>query len=130
VQRLKDDQLEKETLEKRQKSEELQAFLEDQVAQVFQTYLRDYFRKETDFVRSVQSSFIWSLVSPDNRVSGPDYLQRCSELARTPLCWLRAEVSLVHPPALPHLSPLIHNTEASFPKLRPEKVYRAFSIDY
>lgn len=41
-----EEQLEREVLEKRQKTEELQAFLEDQVAQVFQVYLHDYFEKE------------------------------------------------------------------------------------
>lgn len=41
-----EEQLEREVLEKRQKAEELQAFLEDQVAQVFQVYLHDYFEKE------------------------------------------------------------------------------------
>lgn len=41
-----EEQLEREVLEKRQKTEELQAFLEDQVAQVFQVYLNDYFEKE------------------------------------------------------------------------------------
>ena len=45
------DQQEKELLEMRQKNEELQTFLEDQVAQVFQTYLRDYFQKETSLLR-------------------------------------------------------------------------------
>jgi hypothetical protein len=53
TQRIRDDQIEKEILEKRQKSEELQAFLEDQVAQVFQTYLRDYFQRETALLRSI-----------------------------------------------------------------------------
>jgi tellurite resistance protein len=51
VQRARDDQLEKEMLENRQKSEELQTFIEDQVAQVFQTYLRDYFQKELTLLR-------------------------------------------------------------------------------
>ena len=41
-----EEQLERQVLEKRQKTEELQAFLEDQVAQVFQVYLHDYFEKE------------------------------------------------------------------------------------
>ena len=41
-----EEQLEREVMEKRQKTEELQAFLEDQVAQVFQVYLHDYFEKE------------------------------------------------------------------------------------
>jgi hypothetical protein len=53
IQRARDDQLEKEMLENRQKSEELQSFIEDQVAQVFQTYLRDYFQKELAFLRLV-----------------------------------------------------------------------------
>jgi Sec-independent protein secretion pathway component TatC len=51
VQRARDDQLEKDMLENRQKSEELQSFIEDQVAQVFQTYLRDYFQKELTLLR-------------------------------------------------------------------------------
>lgn len=54
-QRARDEQLEKEMLENRQKSEELQSFIEDQVAQVFQTYLRDYFQKESAFLRSSSS---------------------------------------------------------------------------
>mmetsp|Transcript_12211 Transcript_12211/g.18463 ORF Transcript_12211/g.18463 Transcript_12211/m.18463 type:complete len:1084 (+) Transcript_12211:93-3344(+) len=52
VQKQKEDQLEKENMEKRQKNEELQAFLEDQVAQVFQNYLRDYFQKELFLLRN------------------------------------------------------------------------------
>lgn len=51
AQRIRDDLLEKEMLESRQRSEELQTFIEDQVAQVFQTYLRDYFQKEISLLR-------------------------------------------------------------------------------
>jgi hypothetical protein len=56
LQRTRDEQLEKEMLENRQKSEELQSFIEDQVAQVFQTYLRDYFQKESAFLRWLDPS--------------------------------------------------------------------------
>jgi hypothetical protein len=52
-----EEQLEREVLEKRQKTEELQAFLEDQVAQVFQVYLHDYFEKEIMLMKHNLVSF-------------------------------------------------------------------------
>lgn len=53
TQRAREEIVEKEILESRQRSEELQAFIEDQVAQVFQSYLRDYFQKEISLLRLV-----------------------------------------------------------------------------
>jgi hypothetical protein len=52
VHRQKEEKIERELLEKRLKMEELQAFIEDQVATVFQSYLRDYFHKETHFFKT------------------------------------------------------------------------------
>ena len=68
-----EEQLEREVLEKRQKTEELQAFLEDQVAQVFQVYLHDYFEKEIMLMKHNLIIFF------SNSVGDPRLLTKVSE---------------------------------------------------
>lgn len=65
VHRQKEDKIERELLEKRLKMEELQAFIEDQVATVFQSYLRDYFHKEAHFFKTRLQSAMTQSVGSD-----------------------------------------------------------------
>ena len=66
VTKLKEDQLSREEMEKRLKVEDLQAFIEDQVAQVFQAYLRDYFHKECHFFKTRLQTSLLRAVGEDS----------------------------------------------------------------